>query len=337
MKFGISLGALYAATESVIKICREAERYGFTYIWMPDSQLIYRDTYMNLALAAAATDKVKLGTLVTSPATRHPSVIASAAVTLDEISRGRAVIGIGAGDSAVRRIGLKPANLQQFSEAVQIIRRLCIGEEITFGGAKFRLRFGGRSIPIYVVATGLKMLRLGGSIGDGVVIHSGTSKSLLDIALKAVKLGLEEAGRSPQSVDLVHLGFCSISEDRKEAYLQVKPSVMWFCLHYQNILEEAGFKISGDLAKEVKRFTEYSEEHDLHHSVKWEEAVKAAAFLPDVFAEELSYAGTPEDVVVKIREVEGRGVSQVVIRPTSREQWEQTFRLFAEHVIPYFK
>jgi len=329
MRFGISLGALYAPTERVVKLAREAERLGFDYIWVPDSQLIYRDPYMNLALIAEVTTRSKLGTLVTSPLTRHPSVIACAAVTLDEISNGRAVIGLGAGDSSVRRIGLSPSTSKQLSEAVVIIRRLCKGEAVDFRGVKFGLRFGGRQIPIYVVATGLKMLKLGGSLGDGVVVHSGTSPVLQDLALKAVKEGAEEAGK--------HLDFCAISDDRFEAYREVKPSIMWFLLRYQVLLKEAGVSLNDELIRRVKHFEEYSEEHDLHHSGEWEKAMEMASFLPDNFAEELAYAGTPEDVIRKIREVEARGFKQVIIRPTSTEHWESTFRTFAEHVIPNFR
>lgn len=337
MRFGISFGALYAPSKRIVKLSKEAEGYGFSHIWVPDSQLIYRDAYMNLALLAEATRKVKLGTLVTSPATRHPSVIACAAVTLDEISGGRAVLGLGAGDSAVRRVGLPPLTVQQFQDAVASIRTLCSGGTLDFKGAKFGLRFGGRHIPIYVVATGLKMLHVGGRLGDGVVIHSGTSRSLLDAAVDAVREGAEEAGRSLSSLDLVHVGFCAISEDRREAYALVKPSVMWFCVRYPNLIEQAGLSLGDELAKEVKRFTEYSDEHDLHHSGEWEKAMRMARFLPDRFAEDLAYAGTPEDVAKRIREAEARGFSQVAIRPVSTEHWEQTFRLFAEHVIPSFR
>jgi 5,10-methylenetetrahydromethanopterin reductase len=337
MQFGISFGALYAPTERIVKLAEEAERYGFDYIWLPDSQLIYRDPYMNLALIAEATTNPKLGTLVTSPLTRHPSVIACAAVTLDEISGGRAVIGLGAGDSSVRRIGLSPSTSEQLREAIEIIRRLCRGESVDFRGARFGLRFGGRRIPIYIVATGLKMLSLGGSMGDGVVIHSGTYLTLLDLALKAVKRGAEEAGRKIESLDLAHMGFCAISEDRFKAYEEVKPSVMWFLVRYPHLLKEAGLSLNGELLKRVKRFEEYSEEHDLHHSGEWVKAMKAASFLPDKFAEALAYAGTPEDISRKIREVEARGFKQVIIRPTSTEHWESTFKAFAEQVIPNFR
>ena len=337
MQFGISFGALYAPTERIVKLAKEAEHYGFDYIWLPDSQLIYRDPYVNLALIAEATTRSKLGTLVTSPLTRHPSVIACAAVTLDEISNGRAIIGLGAGDSSVRRIGLSPSTSRQFSEAIDIIRKLCRGEIVDFRGARFGLRFGGRSIPIYVVTTGLKMLRLGGSLGDGVVIHSGTYSTLLDLALKAVKEGAEAAGRKIESADLAHMGFCALSEDRLEAYREVKPSIMWFLVRYLPLLKETGMSLSDELVGRVKRFEEYSEEHDLHHSGEWEKAMEMASFLPDRLANDLAYAGTPEDITKKIREVESRGFKQVIIRPVSTEYWENTFRTFAEHVIPSFR
>ena len=337
MRFGISFGALYAPTERIVKLGKEAEHMGFDYLWIPDSQLIYRDPYVNLTLLAKETKHSRLGTLVTTPLTRHVTVIACAMLTLDEVSKGRMIIGLGAGDSSVRRIGLSPSTTQQLSEAIHIIRKLCEGEVVDFSGVKFGLRFGGRRIPIYVVATGHNMLRLGGSLGDGVVIHSGTSSALVDLALKAVMEGANGASRDPKSIDLVHLGFCALSEDRSRAYREVKPSVMWFLVRYLSLLRKAGFNVSTDLIAKVGRFKEYSEEHDLHHSSEWEKAMDAASFLPDSFASDLAYVGTPEDITKKIRELEDKGFKQVIIRPTSTENWEKTFRTFAEHVIPNFR
>ncbi|MFN3622048.1 MAG: LLM class flavin-dependent oxidoreductase [Nitrososphaerales archaeon] len=337
MQFGISFGALYAPSERIVKLAREAEQRGFAHIWLPDSQTIYRDVYMNLALIAKATGKVKLGTLVTSPATRHPSVIASAAVTLNEISGGRAVIGIGAGDSAVRRIGLAPSSIHQVAESIKIIRKLCLGEPVDFKGVSFALRYGNVRIPIYVVATGHKMLEVGGALGDGVVIHSGTSQQLIDSSLKAVERGSSEAKRGLYEIDLVHMGFCSIAEDREAAYKLVKPSVIWFCIRYPHLLKEAGLPINEEIANAVERFRSDYASYDFIHSGEWEKAMDATAFLPDRFADELAYSGTPEDVVKKIRSAEAKGFTQVIIRPPSTEHWEQVFRVFAEHVIPYFK
>ncbi|MEM3652918.1 MAG: LLM class flavin-dependent oxidoreductase [Nitrososphaerales archaeon] len=337
MQFGLSFGALYAPSEQIVKLAIEAEKYGFSHLWLPDSQMIYRDVYMNLALTAKATSKVKLGTLVTSPATRHPSVIASAAVTLNEISGGRAIIGIGAGDSAVRRIGLPPETTSRVAETIKIIRKLCLGEPVDFKGIRSTLRYGGVQIPIYVVATGHKMLAMGGALSDGVVIHSGTSQSLIDSSLRAVEKGASEAKRSLGEIDLVHMGFCSIAEEREAAYALVKPSVIWFCIRYPNLLEEAGLPLSEELAEDVERFRSDYASYDFIHSGEWGRAMDATAFLPDRFAAELAYSGTPEDVVKKIRAVEAKGFTQVIIRPPSTEHWEQVFRMFAEHVIPYFK
>ena len=126
----------------MIRLAKLSERLGFSHIWVGDSHLIWREAYVNMAATALNTRKVKIGTGVTNPLTRHPSVLASAYATLEELSPRRFIVGIGLGDSSVETMGLKPARLAYFEKTIAQMRALLAGEEVEIesgaGGWTFR-------------------------------------------------------------------------------------------------------------------------------------------------------------------------------------------------------
>src|ERR671914_2182603 len=100
--------------QRLIELLQLAERHGFEYGWTYDSHVLWQESTPTLALAAATTERIKLGQCVTNPGTREPTVLASAYATLHDISDGRMVMGIGRGDSARRYIGDKPVRVAEF-------------------------------------------------------------------------------------------------------------------------------------------------------------------------------------------------------------------------------
>jgi alkanesulfonate monooxygenase SsuD/methylene tetrahydromethanopterin reductase-like flavin-dependent oxidoreductase (luciferase family) len=132
MKFGISFGGTYLPSRRMAELAKEAEAGGFEHIWFGDSQMVYRDPYVSMALCALNTSKVKLGTAVTNPYTRDPSVTANSILTAYEVAPGRIILGIGTGDSAVRCIDSKPRPVKEVESAVNTIRNLVEGREIEY-------------------------------------------------------------------------------------------------------------------------------------------------------------------------------------------------------------
>ena len=119
----------------------EAEAGGIETLWVPDSPMIYRDPYATLGFIAGRTRRAALGTLATNPVTRHPAVTAAAILTIQELSGGRARLGIAAGDSAVRRLGAPPVAVAELGSAVRTIRALLRGESAPGDAGGFSLRF----------------------------------------------------------------------------------------------------------------------------------------------------------------------------------------------------
>ena len=143
----------------MIQLAKLSEELGFSHVWIGDSHLIWREAYVNMAAVALNTSNMKIGTGVTNPLTRHPSVVASAYATLEEYAAGRMIVGIGLGDSSVETMGMKPAKLAYFEKSLQQMRDLFAGKEVQLDTGKIHIKHPcKRKIPIYVAASGPKML-----------------------------------------------------------------------------------------------------------------------------------------------------------------------------------
>src|SRR5712692_8613272 len=170
----LSFGVCFMAdppVSRVVEMTKLAERCGFDYAWVWDSHVLWQEVYPIFTLMAAATSSIKIGPCVTNPATRDPTVTASALATLNEISGGRMVMGIGRGDSARRVIGQKPVTVESLEETCRLIRDLAAGEEVMYDGTPIQLKWAQGSLPIWVAAYGPKALRMAGRVADGVVLQ----------------------------------------------------------------------------------------------------------------------------------------------------------------------
>src|SRR5256712_3820250 len=180
----------------MIQLAKLSEELGFTHIWVGDSHLIWREAYVNVAAVALNTSKVKIGTGVTNPLTRHPSVVASAYATLEEYSPGRMIVGIGLGDSSVETMGMKPAKLSYFEKTMQQMRDLLDGKEVQLETGKIHvLHPCQRKVPIYIAASGPKMLELCGRIADGIIILVGVADDYIAHAKEKIAAGAKASGR----------------------------------------------------------------------------------------------------------------------------------------------
>lgn len=336
MQFGVSFGALYAATDEIARLGAEAESGGFDALWVPDSPMLYRDPYATLAVLARETRRARLGTLATNPLTRHPAVTANAILTVQELSAGRAVLGLATGDSAVRRVGARPVRLPELEQAIGEFRALLAGRPVPYAAGRFAIRFARPSDPppLYVVATGLRVAELAGRLADGVVLNVGPHPRVLRSALDRVEAGARAAGRRPADLAVVAFFFCAITGDRASARARLKPSVSWFCQRFPRLCEVAGLPLDAAVRGQLDRFEGDYARYDLVHSAEWAQAVEEAAFLPDEYVEAFALGGTAADVVAQIRALRALGVERVSIRPPSPEDWRPTVRAFMAEVIP---
>jgi 5,10-methylenetetrahydromethanopterin reductase len=194
-KLGISLWG----TVPVADLARQAqlaEAIGCDSVWVIDSQLLCREVYLTLAACLAQTTTLRAATGVTQPATRHPSVAASALATLAEMSGGRAVMGIGTGFSSLRTIGLPAAKIAEVAAYVTTVRQLLRGEPVVFeNGVQGHITWLDHpvEVPVVVAASGPRMTRAAVRFADGVILHQGISPDLLHRALGWARDGVGEA------------------------------------------------------------------------------------------------------------------------------------------------
>ena len=311
----------------VVEAVRQAEEAGFDFAWIPDTQGIFRDLYVTMTLCARETSRIRIGTGVTNPITRHPAVTARAIGTLDEVWPGRILLGIGAGDTAFRHLGLSPLRPRECEEAVRCLRRLLAGEEGEFQGARVPrlLNYEGRRVPIYLAANGPKMLRTAGRVADGVLASVGASEELVRYAVEAVRAGAEGAGRDPGEVQIaLHIG-CDISENGDEARENVKTYVA------RRVIAPLPAHLTGFTEEERERFQRGYALRD-HLQV----GASHARMVPDAWVDRFSLAGTAAECLEKVRRFAKWGVQQLFILPTTRES-AALIQIFRREIIPHFR
>ncbi|MGI9342787.1 MAG: LLM class flavin-dependent oxidoreductase, partial [Gammaproteobacteria bacterium] len=199
-----------------------AETCGYAGVWLADSHSVFRDAYAILANLATTTTRIRLATGVTQTVTRHPAVLANSWATLQEACGGRAMLGIGVGESAVRNLGLKPERLAAFETKVRTIRALLKGEEVEYEGHAIRMPWSEFDVPIIMACSGPKSLQLGGRIADGVLFQVGSSPAFVRYALDNIRAGAESSGRRLSDLKLLMRVACSVGDDRDAAREAVK-------------------------------------------------------------------------------------------------------------------
>jgi 5,10-methylenetetrahydromethanopterin reductase len=305
----------------MIQLAKVAEESGYSHVWVGDSHLIWREAYVNMAAMALSTTKVKLGTGVTNPLTRHPSVLASAYATLEEYSPGRMIVGIGLGDSSVETMGLKPSTLANFEKSLQQMRDLFVGKETELPSGKIHLLHPCKErVPIYVAASGPKMLELSGRIADGIIILVGVADEYIAHAKEKIAAGAKAAGRRVEDINLVLWVPCAVSEtaSAKDAVKAHVARVVAHPLPY--VLDP----------KEQKVLEEIRKTYDYYHHM--DQQANHADVIPDWLVDKFAIAGTVADCRTQIERIKKTGIQQIAIIPYSPPggSREETIRGFAK-------
>jgi 5,10-methylenetetrahydromethanopterin reductase len=200
MKFGTITFA--EDFDEYVRWLQTGESLGYDLLGYGDSQSLWADTYVALTVAASVTTRARIGPMVTNPVTRHPAVTAGAMASLQQLSGGRAVLGIGTGDSSLLNIGVKPARMAPFAEYCRAVKGLCAGEEVGWQGGTLRMQWRTARVPLWIAAEGPRMLHLAGQIADGVILASGITPDVITDTIGRIRAGAESAGRSLDELEL---------------------------------------------------------------------------------------------------------------------------------------
>ena len=171
ISFGVMFRPGHFPLPHILAAIKVAEDVGFDHAWFGDSHLIWHEVGPYLTAAAMSTTRMRVGPLVSNPVTRHPTVVASTLATVAQLFDGRAVLGIGRGDSAVWTLGLSPMKLAEFRDALRVVRRLCRGETAEMHGTAIRFPWLTRAVPVLLAAYGPRVLELAGAEADGLIVQ----------------------------------------------------------------------------------------------------------------------------------------------------------------------
>src|SRR6478752_3739027 len=191
--------------QRMIELMKLAEQHGFEYAWTYDSHILWEESYATLPLAAAQTSKIKLGHFVTNPGIRDPTITASWYATMQDITDGRMVMGIGRGDSSRRVVGLKPVKVDEFERRLVMIKELMNGRQVEWNGKELRLEWVRDElpdIPMHVAGYGPRALGVAGRVGDGVIIQLADPQ-IIQWIMATARQAAEEAGRDPSALKCI--------------------------------------------------------------------------------------------------------------------------------------
>lgn len=343
VKFGCFLPVPATPVDKLLKIAKVNEDAGFDSLWFPDHLLfippgIVPEAWSMLAATAVLTNRAFLGTCVSDPHRCNPAVLAQKVATVDQISGGRAILGLGAGES----MNLEPFGInwekpvRKLMESVAIMRRLWAGEVLNYDGKfwKFKNAFlqitpvKGK-VPIYFGANSQRTLRLTGELADGW-LSIPLSPKLYKQRLTLVKEGAEKTGRSLYEIDAGIYLYTAVAENAEEAYKQIE-SVKAQIIPAPELLTEAGYNVE---MPETLRSTSFFK---ALLDPEWiEKLLSYSELIPREAAIEFSVAGKADDCIEKIDEYVKAGARHILLVNAGPDP-RQTLKVYSEKIIPHFK
>jgi probable F420-dependent oxidoreductase len=320
--------------QRLIELTKLAEAQGFEYGWTYDSHVLWQESMPVMALLADQTSKIKLGHMVTNPAIRDPTVLASAYATLQDISNGRMIMGVGRGDSSVRVVGRKPMKVAEFEEALKMVKPFMNGKEVTWNEKQLQLKWVRPELPeieMHVAGYGPKALAVAGRQGDGVIIQLA-DPDIIQWIMDTARQAAEEAGRDPAALKCIVSAPSHISDDLADAREQVRWFPAMVSNHVQDLIDRYGTdgsvvpKVLTDYV-EARKFYDYNE----HSRV----GAKHGEFVSDEICDRFCVLGTTEQAIAKLRELESIGVDQFNIYLMTHGQ-EETLETYGRDILPQF-
>ena len=326
MEFGFTLKP-ESTLERTVALTRQAEEAGFSAGWLFDSHVLWRDPYPLLTLMAQATERMRLGTCVTNPGTREPSVTASLLATLDELSGGRMDLGIGRGDSARRVLGKPPTTMATLEEAIRVIRALVAGETITYEGTDLNFPWtDGWDLPVWVAGYGPMALAMTGRVADGVILQLA-DPDLIEWFVGQVRDAEAAAGRPAGSVRIqaaapAHVGDLTDCRERTR----------WFPALVSNHVVDLVNKYPRDqLPESLTGYIHDRAGYDYHHHA--EVGSSNAGFVGDDVTDRFCVLGSVDDHLAKLARLAEVGVDQFNIYLMNGDE-EQVLETYGRDIIP---
>lgn len=331
MKFGLRLIGYLGDARELVRLAVLGEQAGFDYVWFPHDPFM-GNSWVISAAVATRTSRVRIGSVGTNPYTTNPAEIATYVASLDELSGGRAVLGLGLHtEKMVGWLGIDARDhIQRTREAADIIRALLRGEVVNYPGEAFRwseqcyLRFKPYrdEVPIYICPFGPEYLAMSGAVGDGS-LPMITPPESAQYMTSQILAGARAAGRDPAEVDIAGCAWLSLASDRGAATDILRRMVSYFG-PYLEAPALAAIGLTREDFQPLARLVEAG---------RYEEA---GSLVTDQMTD-LAIRGTPQDVVRRIESVAASGITQISLGGPLGPDPAEAIRLMGERVIPHFR
>ncbi len=295
---------------------RYAEEKGFEAVWQAESRLV-RDAIVPMAAYAAVTERIQIGSGVINNWTRNIGLLAATFLTLDDLAPDRIICGIGAWwDPLAKNVGVDRSKpLKAMRETVEVLRRLLAMERVTYHGQFHQVegieldvvhgRREPRNVPIYIGATGPKMMELTGEIADGVVLNYCVPPSYNDAALERLEAGAKAAGKTLEEIDRPQLVVASVDHDREAALDTSRELLTQYLAQQPHIARASG--VSKEVVEEIQGILGWPATH--------EEIQKAKHFVPNELVQRITASGTPDEALAKVQEYIDHGCTAPILYP----------------------
>ncbi|GAA1903148.1 TIGR03842 family LLM class F420-dependent oxidoreductase [Arthrobacter gandavensis] len=328
MEFGAVLQCNPPAQRTVA-LAKKAEEHGFDYVWTFDSHLLWQEPYVIYSQILAETRSIKVGPMVTNPATRDWTVTASTYATLNQMYGNRTVCGIGRGDSAVRVTNGAPTTLKTLRQAIHVIRELANSRPVEYNGATLQFPWSkGSELEVWVAAYGPLALKLTGEVGDGFILQLAD----VDIAewmIRTVRQAAADAGRDPDSIEFCVAAPMYIGTNREHMRNQCR----WFGGMVGNHVADIVSKYGSD-SSVPQALTDYiAGRQGYDYNEHGRAGNTHADFVPDEIVDRFCILGTAEEHMEKLEKLKALGVTQFA-GYLQHDNKEETLRVYGETVIP---
>jgi len=315
--------------EYTIRMARLAEEFNYHLVGIADTPGNAMDPWVSLTLVASHTTRARVPMCVTNVVTRHPAVTAAAVASVDLVSAGRAILGVGAGHSGVINLGGAPASPETLREAVAFMRALLNGERASYGPATIHLPWLRRRVPVYVAASGPAALRVAGAVADGAFANYGLQSELVAQAGALIRNGAEGAGRNGDDVEVWYVA-CLDCAEKRDVALEKLGSILGFVAAYILGRSPERRGVPPELLPAIRELcATYSTRRG-----EMDPGLVRRLGLFDYLRGRLAVAGTPDDCIEQVRAARQAGVRRLMFTVSLAADPARAVELFGRHVLP---
>ena len=312
------------------QLAERADRYGYAMIGIADTPGNAMDPWVSATIVARACRRARIALCVTNLLTRHPAATAAAIASLDHVSNGRAVLGIGAGHSGTRNVGLAKSNANELAEGVTFIKTLLQGRPASLGSASAHLPWVKRAPPVFLAASHPRPLQAAGRTADGVFVNFGLGTDNMRASQAQIAEGAIAAGRSLEDIEVWQIAALDCNEDRNVARGKVG-AMLAFVAGYvigDKNLETRGVPhhVREPLLELRRRYSTRPGEADIR--------LVQELGLFDYLSQRLAICGDPDDCRAQARAAKAAGAARLMFTVSLASDPVRTVELFGEHVLP---